>query len=59
MADSLQHFTDGKRGHAGIFRQIGLDIVSILKLIIGQTTPAGYVSELKRTPKSKKDNQTI
>ena len=26
LADSVLDFNDGKRGHAGIFRQIGLDV---------------------------------
>ena len=54
LVDSLLHFNDGKKGHAGIFSQIGLDVVSILTFIIGQTTPTRYVPALKRTRKSKK-----
>ena len=26
LADSVLHFNDGKRGHAGIFSQMGLDV---------------------------------
>ena len=50
LADSVQHFNDGKSGHAGIFSQIGLDVVSILTFIIGRTTPA---SVKKNTEKQK------
>ena len=54
LVDSVLHFNDGERGHAGIFSQIGLDIVSILTFIIRRTTTAGYVPALKRTRKEKK-----
>ena len=52
LADSVLQFNDGKRGHAGRFSQIGLDVVTILTFIIGRTTPAGYVPALKRARKS-------
>ena len=34
LADSVLHFNNKKRGHVGIFGQIGLDVVSILTFII-------------------------
>ena len=54
LADSVLHFNDGKRGHAGIFSLIRLDVVSILTFIIGRTAHAEDVPALKRTQKSKK-----
>ena len=54
LADSLLHFNDGKMGHASIFSQIRLDVVSILTFNIGRTTPAVYVPALQTPRKSKK-----
>ena len=54
LADSVQYFNDGARGHAGIFiARLVWMLVSILTFIIERTTPAGYVPTLKRTRKSK------
>ena len=53
LADSVPHCNDGKRAHAGIFSQIGLDIVSLLTFIVVRTTPTGYVQELKKTQRNK------
>ena len=53
LADSVLHFNNGKKEHAGIFSQIRLDVISILTVIIWRTTPTGYAPALKRTRKSK------
>ena len=60
LVDSVLHFNDGKRKHAGIFSQMGYwMLVSIPTFIFGQTTPARYVPALRRTMKEKNVNQSI
>ena len=58
LADSVLLFNDGKRKHAAIFSQMGLD-VSIHSHIYRRTTPARYVPALKRTRKSKKKQNNL
>ena len=54
LVDSVLHFNDGKRGHAGIFNRMGLDVSNHSHIYYWRTTPAGYVPTLKRTQKSQK-----
>ena len=58
LADSVLHLNDGKSGHAGtsIFSQMRLDVAgTLLTFIIGQTTPTGYVSALKKNTEKQKN----
>ena len=54
LAYSVLHFNNGKRGHAVMFSQVGLDVGIHFHMYYCRTTPTGYVPALKRTLKSKK-----